>query len=393
MIEKIKQLSENLFEEIRDIRRYIHQNPELSFQENKTSEFIKQKLDEYGIKYKSGYVKTGILGIIEGKKKGKVVALRTDIDALPIEEKNSVEYKSKNKGVMHACGHDVHLASLLGSAKILYELKNEFAGTILLIFQPAEEKLPGGAKLMLEEGIFDEIKPDLIIGQHVMPTMKIGQVGFKEGMYMASTDEIYISVTGKGGHAAMSYQITDTVLIASHIIVALQQIVSRNAKSDVPSVLSFGKVIANGATNIIPNQVKIEGTMRTMNEEWRKQMQEKIVKIAKFTAEAMGGKCEVEIISGYPALINNEKITKQASNFAKQYLGNNNVEDMDIRMTAEDFAYFSQEYPATFYRLGTMNKEKGIINPLHSENFDIDENALKHSSGLMAWLAYKFLTE
>ena len=391
MKEKIKQLSQKYFNEILEIRRQIHKNPELSFQEFKTSEYIKQKLNEYGINFTDGYVKTGILGKIEGKNKGKIIALRTDIDALPITEINKTSYTSVNKGVMHACGHDVHLASLLGAAKILNEIKDNFNGTILLVFQPAEEKLPGGAKLMIDEGIFDKIKPDIVIGEHVMPTMQVGNVGFKSGMYMASTDEIYLTIKGKGGHAAMPYQINDTVLIASHIITSLQQIVSRNTKSGIPAVLSFGKFIANGATNIIPNEVNIEGTFRTMDENWRKQAHKQITKIAKATAQGMGADCNVEIVSGYPALINDDKVTKQAISFAQEYLGKNKIEDMEIRMTAEDFAYFSQKYPSTFYRLGTMNKKKGIDSPLHSADFDIDEDAMKISGGLMAWLAFSFL--
>ena len=390
---RIKQLSEEYFSEVLEIRRHIHKNPELSFQEFETSAYIKQKLDEYGISYTDGYVKTGILGKIEGKAKGKVVALRSDIDALPIVEVNKIDYASINKGVMHACGHDVHMASLLGAAKILNKIKDSFNGTVLLVFQPAEEKLPGGAKLMMDEGVFDKIKPDMIIGQHVMPTMPVGNVGFKSGMYMASTDEIYLTIKGKGGHAAMPYQIDDTVLIASHIITSLQQIVSRNTKSGIPAVLSFGKFIADGATNIIPNEVHIEGTFRTMNEDWRKQAHQQIEKIAKGVAQAMGADCNVKIVGGYPALINDDEVTNLAVSFAKEYLGKEQVEDMEIRMTAEDFAYFSEKYPSTFYRLGTMNKQKGTDYPLHSENFNIDEDALKISGGLMAWLAYSFLNK
>lgn len=393
MKEKIKQLSQEYFSEVLEIRRHIHKHPELSFHEYKTSEYIKQKLNQYGISFTDGYVKTGILGKIEGSGKGKVVALRTDIDALPIVEANAVDYASINKGVMHACGHDVHLASLLGAAKILNQIKDSFAGTVLLVFQPAEEKLPGGAKLMMEQGVFDKIKPDMIIGQHVMPTMPVGKVGFKSGMYMASTDEIYLTIKGKGGHAAMPYQIDDTVLIASHIITSLQQIVSRNTKSGIPAVLSFGKFIADGATNIIPNEVHIEGTFRTMDEDWRKQAHKQIEKIAKAVAQGMGADCDVNIVGGYPALINDADVTNSAVGFAQEYLGNKNVEDMEIRMTAEDFAYFSEEYPSTFYRLGTMNKQKGTDYPLHSANFNVDEDAMKISGGLMAWLAYSFLNK
>ena len=391
MIDKIKEISAQIYNEVVEIRQHIHKHPELSFEEKNTSEFIQKKLDEYGIEYTTGYVKHGILGVIKGNNKGKTIALRADIDALPIQENNSDDFSSENKNVMHACGHDVHLASLLGTAKILNQIKDKLNGTVLLVFQPAEEKLPGGAKLMMEEGVFDKHKPDLIIGQHVMPDMTVGNVGFKSGMYMASTDEIYLTIKGKGGHAAMPHQITDTVLTASHIIVALQQIVSRKAKANIPTVLSFGKFIANGATNVIPDEVKIEGTFRTMNEEWRAEVHKLIKKIAQSTATAMDAECEVNILDGYPYLKNDEHITENAVNFSKEYLGENFVENMETRMTGEDFAYYSQKYPTTFYRLGTMNAQTKEVFPLHSSNFKIDEDALKNSTGLMAWLAYSFL--
>jgi len=391
MIEKIKKKSAEIFNEIVDIRRCIHKNPELSYQEKETSEYIEKKLAEYGIEYISGFVKYGILGIIKGKNAGKTIALRADIDALPIQEKNIDDFSSKNDGVMHACGHDVHLASLLGTAKILNNIKNEFNGTVLLVFQPAEEKLPGGAKLMMEEGVFNKYIPDIVIGQHVLPDMKVGNVGFKSGMYMASTDEIYLTIKGKGGHAAMPHELVDTVLIASQIIVSLQQIVSRKANASIPSVLSFGKFIANGATNIIPDEVKIEGTFRTMNEEWRKNAHKEITKIAQQTAQLMGGTCDVNIVGGYPFLKNDVDVTEKAINFAKQFLGEENVENMEIRMTAEDFSYFSQKYPSTFYRLGTMNSNSNEIFPLHSSHFKVDENAMKNSTGLMAWITFSFL--
>ena len=391
MINKIKEISAKIYDEVVEIRRHIHKHPELSFEEENTSVFIQKKLDEYGIEYTTGYVKYGVLGVIKGSEEGKIIALRTDIDALPIQENSTEEFSSQNKNVMHACGHDVHLASLLGTAKILNEIKSSLKGTVLFVFQPAEEKLPGGAKLMMEDGVFDKYKPDLIIGQHVMPNMPVGNVGFKPGMYMASTDEIYLTIKGKGGHAAMPYQITDTVLISSHIIVALQQIVSRKAKANIPTVLSFGKFIANGATNVIPDEVKIEGTFRTMNEEWRAEVHKLIKKIAQSTASGMGAECIVKIIDGYPFLKNDEKITENASIFSKQYLGEQNVEEMETRMTGEDFAYYTQKYPATFYRLGTMNTITKEVFPLHSANFKVDEEALKNSTGLMAWLAYSFL--
>jgi amidohydrolase len=391
--QEIQKISEKYLDDITKVRRHLHQNPELSYQEFETSKFIQKKLDEHGIPYKAGYVKTGIVAKIEGQHPtSRVIALRGDMDALPVKESTDLPFASVNEGIMHACGHDVHTSSVLGTALILNALKEQFEGTVLIIFQPAEEKLPGGAKLMMEEGALDNPKPELVIGQHIMPDMPVGKVGFKAGMYMASTDEIYLTIRGKGGHAAMPHQLTDNVLITSHIIVALQQIVSRNAKASVPTVLSFGKVIADGATNVIPSEIKVEGTFRTMNEEWRTEAHKKIKRVAKFTAQAMGADCDVEIKKGYPFLVNDDKITATAVGFAKAFLGHEQVEELALRMTAEDFAYFSQKYPSTFYRLGV--KPPGLENPapLHASNMIVDEAALKTGMETMAYLAISFLT-
>jgi amidohydrolase len=292
---------------------------------------------------------------------------------------------------MHACGHDAHTSSLLGTARILTELKKEFGGTVKLIFQPAEEKLPGGANMMIKEGVLENPKPDAVIGQHVMPLIEAGQVGFRSGKYMASTDEIYVTVYGKGGHGAQPQQNIDPVLITSHIIIALQQIISRVADPKTPSVLSFGKVIANGATNVIPNEVYLEGTFRTMDEDWRARAHEKMKKMAEGIAEAMGGSCDFNIVRGYPFLINEEKLTAEVRAYAEDFLGKENVLDLDIWMAAEDFAYYSQVSDACFYRLGTGNKERGITSSVHTPTFDVDEESLKLSTGLMAYIALKQL--
>lgn len=391
---EVSNLTEEFFAEIRSVRQHIHAHPELSFEEFETSAYIKQKLNEFGIPFKDGYVKTGIIGRIEGNNPSKrIIALRADIDALPILEQNELAFKSENEGIMHACGHDAHTASLIGTAKILNALRNKFEGTVLLIFQPAEEKLPGGAKLMMEEGALVDPKPELIIGQHVLPGLEAGKLGFKPGMYMASTDELYLTVRGKGGHAALPHQITDNVLIAAHIIVALQQIVSRNAQASVPTVLSIGKVEARGATNIIPPEVKMEGTLRTMDENWRKEAHIKITSIAQSIAKGMGAECEVDIRIGYPYLVNDEGVTTKAIKFAQEYLGEEQIVELDLRMTAEDFAYYTQKFPSTFYRLGTTDTGGELKHPLHSPNFNIDENALKTGMGAMAWLALGFLSE
>jgi amidohydrolase len=309
------------------------------------------------------------------------------MDALPIKELNNVAYKSKNEGVMHACGHDVHTSCLLGAAQILFSLRNEFEGTIKLIFQPGEEKLPGGASMMINEGVLKNPDATAIIGQHVMPLIPVGKVGFKSGLYMASTDELYVKVIGKGGHGAMPQLNIDPVVIAAQIIISLQQIVSRMSSPIIPSVLSFGKVIANGATNVIPNEVIMEGTFRTLDEKWRLEAHDKMVKMATMIAESMGGKCEFEVRKGYPFLYNDETLTAKAKQHAIEFLGHENVIDLDIWMAAEDFAYYSQIIPACFYRLGTRNEEKGIVSSVHTPTFDIDENALEIGSGLMAYLA------
>ena len=389
--EKITQLAQEIHSSVVENRRHLHANPELSFHEYQTSAYVAQKLDELGIEYQK-MANTGLVGLIKGNKPSDaVIALRADMDALPIVEANEVEYKSKNPGVMHACGHDAHTSSLLGTAKILAELKDEFGGTVKLIFQPAEEKLPGGASLMIKEGVLENPKPSAVIGQHVMPLIEAGQVGFRSGKYMASTDEIYVRVLGQGGHGAQPQQNIDPVLITSHIIVALQQIVSRVADPKIPSVLSFGKVIANGATNVIPNEVYLEGTFRTMDEEWRAKAHEKMKKMAEGIAEAMGGTCDFNIVRGYPFLINEEKLTAETRVFAEDYLGKENVLDLDIWMAAEDFAYYSQVSDACFYRLGTGNQKRGITSSVHTPTFDVDEESLKLSTGLMAYIALKQL--
>jgi amidohydrolase len=389
--DKVSKLATQIQEEVISNRRYLHANPELSFHEYNTSAFVKKQLDAMGIPYQS-MADTGIVALITGDiPSDKVVALRADMDALPILEANEVSYKSNNTGVMHACGHDVHTSSLLGTAHILSSLKSELAGTVKLIFQPAEEKLPGGASIMIKEGVLENPKPNAILGQHVMPLIETGKVGFRAGKYMASTDELYVTVKGKGGHGAQPQQNIDPIVITSHIIIALQQIVSRIADPKMPSVLSFGKVIANGATNVIPNEVYLEGTFRTMDEVWRKEAHIKMKKMAEGIAEAMGGTCDFNIMNGYPFLVNEEVLTDQVRGFAEEYLGKENVVDLDIWMAAEDFAYYSQAADACFYRLGTRNEERGITSSVHTPTFDIDEKALELSTGLMAYVTMRRL--
>ena len=388
---RIQELAVGVLESTIQNRRHLHAHPELSFQEHKTVAFVATKLDELGIAYKP-MANTGLVALITGDKPSDhVVALRADMDALPIQEANEVAYKSTHAGVMHACGHDAHTASLLGTAAILQQLKAEFGGTIKLIFQPAEELLPGGANQMIKEGVLENPKPQAVLGQHVMPFIETGKVGFRSGKYMASTDELYVTVNGKGGHAAQPQQNIDPVMITAQILVSLQQIVSRTANPNTPSVLSFGKVQANGATNVIPNEVKLEGTFRTMDEAWRAEAHTRMKKMAEGIAVSMGGTCEFEIKKGYPFLVNEEKLTAAAKQYAQEYLGKENVLDLDIWMAAEDFAYYSQVTDACFYRLGTRNEAKGITSSVHTPTFDIDENAFAISTGLMAYIALKRL--
>jgi amidohydrolase len=391
MLAKIKALAIQFANETIANRRHLHANPELSFQEYNTQKYVEAKLIEMGIA-PTKIADTGLVAIIEGQNPTKkVIALRADIDALPITEINEVEYKSKNIGVMHACGHDVHTASLLGTAKILYSLKNEFEGTIKLLFQPGEEKAPGGASIMIKEGVLENPAPHSMLGQHVAPQVPVGKIGFREGMYMASTDELYMTIIGKGGHGAMPDICIDPVLITAHIIVALQQIISRNKDPRHPSVLSFGKVIANGATNVIPNEVYVEGTFRCMNEAWRADGLAKMKKMAEGMAEAMGAECQFTIVKGYPYLENEPLLTRRMKAAATEYMGAENVVELDLWMAGEDFAFYTHHVDSCFYRLGTRNEEKGIVSGVHTPNFTIDENALEIGPGLMAWLALEEL--
>ena len=392
LISKIKKLTADYLSETIKYREHIHANPELSFEEFETSKFIQSQLTNWGIPFQIMGI-TGVVVLLTGEKatSEKVIALRADIDALPIQEMGDKPYKSTVSGVMHACGHDVHTASLLTCIKILNECKADFAGSIKFIFQPSEEKLPGGASVLIKEGVLKNPIPHHILGQHVMPLIEVGKVGFRNGKYMASTDELYFTVKGKGGHGAMPHLNIDPVLIAAQIIIALQQVVSRVADPKTPSVLSIGKVIANGATNVIPNEVKMEGTFRTLDETWRAAAKIKIQEIAQGIAQSMGGSCELEIKNGYPFLVNEENTTNITRIAAEEYLGKEQVVELDIWMAAEDFAYYSQEVPACFYRLGTRNESKGITASVHTPNFDIDESALNIGPGLMAYAAIKLL--
>lgn len=393
LLDKIKSIASQQHEAVVGYRRYIHANPELSYNENNTADFISSVLQKQGIPY-TRMGGTGVIGIIKGKNPGKTIALRADIDALPIEEKNDIPYKSKNKGVMHACGHDVHSSSLLGTAIILKSLANEWNGTIKLIFQPGEEKLPGGASILIKEGVLENPSPEAIIAQHVFPSLEAGKVGFATGSYMAACDEIYLTVKGKGGHAALSGQsqtIVNPLLITSEILLNLQD-AFMNVSQRSPIVLAFGKMIANGATNIIPNEVMLEGTFRTMDENIRNEGHKTITEIITSTAKKWKGDCDLRIEKGYPVLINNDVLTQKLRIFAESYLGKENVITLEPRMTSEDFAYYTRLRPCCFYRLGTGNALAGITSGLHTPTFNIDETSIETAIGLMAWLAINELS-
>ena len=380
----IRERAAQLLPELVSIRRHLHMHPELSFQETETANYISSKLTALGIAHQTGIAGTGITGVLSSAHPGKTIALRADMDALPIKERNEVAYKSKNEGVMHACGHDVHSTCLLGALQILSENKHLWSGKVQFVFQPGEEKLPGGASLLLKANIFEETKPEAIFGLHVFNPLAVGTAGFRKGTYMASSDELYITVKGKGGHGAVPELTIDPVPIAAQLITALQTVVSRYTKPTVPSVLTIGKVIANGATNVIPDEVYMEGTYRTLDEKNREQAHAHIRRICEETASAYGATCEVRIEHGYPCLVNDDTITAHAEKTAAELLGAENVATLDIRMASEDFAFYSQHMPACFFRLGTGNIEKNITANVHQSNFDIDEEALMHGAALMA---------
>jgi amidohydrolase len=384
--DRIKELASQYAPGFIKVRHHLHAHPELSYQEFETSKFIQEKLKEFGIPFEIKAT-TGVAGLIKGKNPDKrVIALRADMDALPIKEENTVAYKSKNDGVMHACGHDVHTSCLLGAAKILNELKDEWEGTVKLIFQPGEEKNPGGASLMIKDGILENPKPAAIFALHVHPGLQTGKLSFRSGQVMASADEIYITIKSKGGHAASPHLTADTILIASHLIIALQQVVSRNSNPFHPSVLSITSFQGGYTTNVIPSEVKLMGTFRAMDETWRFKAHELIRKISTELVEGMGASIDLHIDVGYPSVYNNEKLNDITRGLAEQYMGKQNVETTELRMGAEDFGYYTQQIPGCFYRLGVMNKAKGITSGVHTPTFNIDEDAIETGMGMMAWI-------
>ena len=384
--QQIKTLAKKYAAEFISIRHHLHAHPELSYQEFETSQFIQQQLTSFNIPFEIKAT-TGVIGLLHGKNPAKrVVALRADMDALPIMEENDIPYKSTNPGVMHACGHDVHTSCLLGAAKILSELKEQWEGTVKFIFQPGEEKNPGGASILIKEGVLENPAPENIFGMHVHTTLEKGKLSFRGGMVMASADEIYITIKGKGGHAASPHLTADTILIASNLIVSLQQLISRNNSPFNPSVLSITSIHGGNTTNVIPSEVKLMGTFRAMNEEWRYKAHELIKTMATQMVESMGATIDIKIDIGYPFVLNNETLTAAARTKAASFVGKDNVEETELRMGAEDFAFYSHKIPGCFFRLGTGNIAKGITAGVHTPNFNIDEEAIEIGMGMMALL-------
>ena len=387
MQSKIKDIVDASLKKMFSWREHLHAHPELSFLEVNTSAFVASNLEAMGIPYQHGIAGTGVVALIKGQNPEKqCIALRADLDALPIHEENEVSYKSKKQGIMHACGHDVHTTCLLGAAIVLNQLKNEFEGTIKLIFQPGEERLPGGASIMINEGILENPKVDKILALHVYPSLDVGKVGFKPGLYMAACDELYLTIKGKGGHAALPNAYNNPVMLISKLLPKLESYLESLSDSTSPFVFAFGKLQAEGATNVIPEFARAAGTLRTMNEQWRSTVHKKLKVFVDEFLTSNNADGQLEIIKGYPCLNNDEILTEKCIQSSKEYIGSENVELLDVRMTAEDFSFFSQKIPACFFRLGVRNEDLGIIYEVHHPKFDIDKNAIKFGVGLMAYI-------
>lgn len=383
----VREQAEELFLRVKAYREHIHANPELSYQEYETMKYVGNVLSNIGIEHSIGIGGTGVVGIIRGDHHGKndeCIALRADLDALPIYEENQVAYRSINNGVMHACGHDVHTAILLGAAEIIFQLRNELPQPVKLVFQPGEEKNPGGATFMIKDGVLENPKVKEMYALHVFPDMQAGEVGFKNGLYMASCDEIYITINGKGGHGATPHKCIDPIVIGANIVTTLQEVISRKCDPKIPSVLSIGHFEALGATNVIPEKAHLKGTFRTMDEEWRAEAHLIISNTIESIVKAGGGTVDLEISKGYPFLKNDDAITDKMRRMAIEFLGSDKVHELPIRLTSEDFSFYSQQIPVCFYRLGVRNEDKGITYGVHHPKFNIDDEALKIGVQMMA---------
>jgi len=390
--ELILEKSANLKEEVISLRRHFHRYPELSYEETGTSAYICEWLEQNNIEFKSGIAGTGIIGKITGNARGcKVIAVRAEMDALPIYERKKTEYSSLNPGKMHACGHDAHMAMLMGATKLLKGIRDQFGGTILLIFQPGEEKSPGGARLVIESGVLHDPKPDIVIAQHILPELETGKVGYKTGRYMASCDEIYITVSGKGGHAALPALTTDQIYIASNLVVRLKdRMKARQALNQIPTVLGIGKISGEGATNVIPEKVYISGTFRTFDEKWRSEGLELVRSVSSETALEFGVKIDANIVEGYPVLVNDDNLTSTAIHFSEELLGRDKIETFENRMSSDDFSFYSALAPSLYYRIGIRKKDSEMLK-LHTPDFDIDEDGMETGVANLSWLVYNFL--
>lgn len=392
-LSSIQSLAAQYFNDTRDARRHLHQRPELSFHEQETAAFISDRLTQLGITHRTGVGGHGVVAEVHGNAPGPTVVLRADIDALPITEETALPYASRNAGVMHACGHDAHTACLLTAIRILNQVRERFPGSVRALFQPAEEKLPGGAQAMIAEGVLEDPQPLVILGQHINPALPSGFIGVRSGTFMASVDDISITVSGSGGHAAMPDQFTDVVFIASQIVVALQQVASRHSPPDVPTVLTIGRFIADGSSNVVPSEVKLKGTFRTVDESWREKARHLIKRVAEKTAEASGARCEIQILEGYPSLVNDEALSARVTSYAVEYVGADQVQQLPLTMGGEDFAYYTHRVPGCFYNIGVCPPDRlGEPHKLHSAWLELDEAAMSNGSGMLAWAAVQELT-
>jgi amidohydrolase len=376
-----------IYEKIKGYREHLHQNPELSYQEFNTMEYVAAKLKEIGIPYEKGVAGTGIVGIICSSKHSEnqaCIGLRADLDALPIQEQNTASYKSKVDGIMHACGHDVHTSILLGAAEILFELREDLEHPVKLIFQPGEEKNPGGASLLIEAGVLDNPKVKEMYALHVFPELEVGKLGMRSGLYMASSDELHLEIIGVGGHGAMPEKCINPILIGSEFIIEAQNIIHKSCPKEVPCVISFGHFDALGATNVIPDRAEIKGTFRTMNEEWREKAAILLMDLANNLENKYKGNVNLIISKGYPFLKNDEELTEKLKTKFESFFGTEKIEGLSLRMTSEDFSFYSQTIPVCFFRLGVGNKEKGIVYSVHHPKFDVDSACLK--TGMLAMI-------
>ncbi len=370
--------------ELTEWRSHMHQHPELSFQEHETTRWVANQLDGMGIRHTALPSGTGLIAKIENGE-GPTIAFRAELDALPMTEQTGAPYASAIEGRMHACGHDVHTACLLGALRILIENLDGWQGTVFGIFQPGEEQLPGGAKAIVEGNLLVP-QPDAVIALHVMPELEAGMVGFRPGRYMASTDELYITVHGKGGHAAMPHLAIDPIVMQAHLILALQNAVSRWSNPALPTVLSICRVQGGTTTNVIPAEVKLAGTLRTYDEAWRAELHSRLRTLVEGIAEGLGGTAEFEIRHGYPALPNDAGLTHRLRDITAELLGEDKVAELDLRPTADDFAYYAQAYQSCYFRLGTRDQGAGLTHSVHSPFFDVPQSVLPTGAGLLAWM-------